>query len=393
MVKYMKKKAITLIMCFALATAMLTGCGAGDGAKTADSTADNGNIGGNGNDISDEESGNLPAQDQGEAKTEDTRQEDADLTDTQTVDAEAGLSEYEAADVRIGSLKGPTSMGLVYLMDQAGKGQTSNHYEFTMAATADELLPSMISGDLDIVLVPANVASVLYMKTEGGISVIDINTLGVLYMVSGDSTIRTMKDLKGKTVYLTGKGTTPDYVLQYLLKENGLTMEDVTLEYKSEATEVAAMLAEMPEAIGVLPQPFATAACAQNEELSEVMDLTEQWAQIQGEGGSRLVTGVTVVRSSFLEGNKAAIDKFMEEHAVSAAYANEHVEEAAELVAAAGIIEKAPIAVKAMPKCNITYIDGNDMKTALSGYLEVLWEQDASSVGGGLPGDDFYYIR
>ena len=301
--------------------------------------------------------------------------------------------DYEAADIKIGSLKGPTSMGLVYLMDQAEKGETANNYEFTMAAAADELLLSMISGDLDIVLVPANVASVLYNKTEGGVTVIDINTLGVLYMVSGDDSIQSMEDLKGRTIYLTGKGTTPDYVLQYLLTENGLTTEDVILEYKSEATEVAAVLAATPEAIGVLPQPFVTAACAQNEELSVVMDLTEEWADVQGEGGSSLVTGVTIVRDGFLEENRGAVDKFLEEHAVSTDYANENVEAAAELVAAAGIIEKAPVAVKAMPECNITYIDGTDMKTALSGYLAVLFEQDASFVGGSLPDDDFYYIN
>ena len=304
-----------------------------------------------------------------------------------------GTEGYEAVDIKIGSLKGPTSMGLVYLMDQAEKGEAANNYEFTMAAAADELLPSMISGNLDIILVPANVASVLYNKTEGGVTVIDINTLGVLYMVSGDDTIQSMEDLKGKTVYLTGKGTTPDYVLQYLLAENGLTTEDVTLEYKSEATEVAAVLAGTPEAVGVLPQPFVTAACAQNENLSVVLDLTEEWAAVQGEGGSSLVTGVTVVRDDFLAENKEAVDKFLEEHAASTDYANENVEAAAELVAAAGIIEKAPVAAKAMPQCNITYIDGTDMQTALSGYLEVLFEQDASSVGGSLPGDDFYYIK
>lgn len=311
-----------------------------------------------------------------------------------SVSALAGCGANDNAEVvKIGSLKGPTSMGLVYLIDRTDKNETANDYEFTMAAAADELLPSMISGDLDIVLVPANVASVLYNRTEGGVTVLDINTLGVLYMVSGDDTIQSMEDLKGRTVYLTGKGTTPDYVLQYLLQENGLTNADVTLEYKSEATEVAAVLTETPEAIGVLPQPFVTAACAQNENLSVVLDLTKEWAAVQGEGGSSLVTGVTVVRNEFLEEHKAAVDKFLDEHAESTDFANEHVEEAAELVAAAGIIEKAPIAVRAMPQCNITYIDGTDMKTALSGYLEVLFTQDASSVGGSLPGDDFYYIR
>jgi len=302
-------------------------------------------------------------------------------------------STVEEPKVRVGSLKGPTSMGLVYLMDQAKKSEAKNQYEFRMAATADELLPSMVSGDLDIALVPANVAAILYQKTQGGVSVIDINTLGVLYVVSGDDTVQNMTDLAGRTVYLTGKGTTPDYVLQYLLKENGLSTGDVTLEYKSEAAEVAAVLAKEPEAIGVLPQPFVTAACAQNETLAVVMDLTQEWSAVQGEGGSSLVTGVTVVRNAFLKENRETVDLFLKEHALSAAYANEHVEETAKLVVEAGIIEKEPIAVKAIPACNITYIDGADMQTALSGYLEVLFKQDAASVGGSLPGDDFYFCE
>lgn len=305
---------------------------------------------------------------------------------------ETNEKEQETVEIRIGSLKGPTSMGLVYLMSQSEKDEAVNNYSFTMAAAADELLPKMVSGDLDIVLVPSNVASVLYSKTEGGVSVIDINTLGVLYMISGDTSIRSMEDLKGRTVYLTGKGTTPDYVLQYLLTENGLTTDDVILEYKSEATEVAAVLAKNPDEVGVLPQPFVTAACMQNEALSIVIDMTTEWAALQGEGGSSLVTGVTVARNDFLQENPEAVAEFLKEHKVSAAYANDNVEEAAELVARYGIIEKAPVAMKAMPYCNITYIDGEDMKRALSGYLEVLYEQDSSSIGGSLPGDDFYYI-
>lgn len=375
----MKRKAVAILMSIALGAMAFTGCGTGNNeAAPEEVTAET----------------EAEAETQTEAEEESVTEEETAQTEEKTETMEEETTEedtsYESVEVKIGSLKGPTSMGLVYLMDQAEKGESANQYEFTMAAGADELLPSVISGDLDIVLVPANVASVLYNKTEGGVSVIDINTLGVLYMVSGNADIKEMADLAGKTVYLTGKGTTPDYVTQYLLAENNLA-DEVTLEYKSEATEVAAMLVEDTDAIGVLPQPFVTAACAQNENLSVVMDLTKEWAAIQGEGGSQLVTGVTVVRNDFLNENQAAVDKFLEEHKASAAYANENVEEAAELVVSAGIMEKAAVAAKAMPNCNITYIDGTDMKTALSGYLEVLYNQDAGSVGGALPAEDFYY--
>lgn len=301
-------------------------------------------------------------------------------------------ADQEPTTVRIGGMKGPTSMGLLFLKESAEAGEAMENYEFTMVTAADELLPLMIKGEMDIALVPANVASVLYNKTESGIAVIDINTLGVLYMVSGDTAVETVEDLKGKTIYLTGKGTTPDYVLHYILSANGLQEGDYTLEYKSEATEVAALLAENPTNIGLLPQPFVTVACSQNEALQVVMDMNEQWAVLQGEGGSRMVTGVTVVRKEFLEENEEAVLNFLKEHEESTEAINGDVEKGAELVVNAGIIAKAPIAQKAIPKCNITYIDGEAMKQALAGYLEVLYEQDAASVGGALPKEDFYYI-
>jgi len=297
----------------------------------------------------------------------------------------------EDVTVRVGSLKGPTSMGLVSLMDKAARGEAGNQYDFTMVTAADELLGKIVSNNMDIALVPANAASVLYNKTDGGIAVIDINTLGVLYVVASDDSIQSFADLKGKTLYLNGKGTTPEYVINYLLSANGLTADDVTLEFKSEAAEVAAILKEQPGAIGLLPQPFVTAACAQNEDLRIVLDCTAQWEALQGFGGSRLVTGVTIVRKDFQDEYPNAVALFLQEHAASTEFANTNLDKTAELVAAQGIIEKAPIAKIAIPYCNITCITGEEMKTALSGYLQVLADQNPASVGGQLPGDDFYF--
>lgn len=299
----------------------------------------------------------------------------------------------EKVTVKVGALKGATTLGLLPLEDKAANGEAGENYEFSMMTAADELLPMMIKGELDIALLPSNVASILYQKTNGGVTVIDINTLGVLYMVSGDSSVTGVENLAGKTIYLTGKRTTPDYVLHYILSGNGMDADsDCTLEYKSEATEVAALLAENPDAIGLLPQPFVTAACAQNDALSVILDMNAEWEKLQGEDGSRLVTGVTVVRNEFLQEHENAVATFMEEHQASAQSMNSDVENGAKLAAASEIIAKEPIALKAIPKCNITYIDGADMKQALSGYLEVLYEQNPESIGGALPGDDFYYV-
>lgn len=292
------------------------------------------------------------------------------------------------ADIRVGSLKGPTTMGLVNLMKTAEGGNLEDKYTFTMVTDASELAASLVAGNVDIALIPANLAAVLYnKKTEKGIEVISINTLGVLYCVTGAEDVSSVKDLAGKTVYLTGQGTTPEYSLRYLLDKAGVT--DCSLEFKSEATEVAALLAADPTCIAVLPQPFATVAMVQNADLKEAFSLSESWDAVSG--GSRMVTGVTVVRKAFLQEHPQAVERFLAAQAESAKKANEDVAGTASLIAEYGIIEKAPVAQKALPKCGVTCLTGSEMEAALKGYLEVLFQADPSSVGGEAPDSGFYY--
>ena len=191
----------------------------------------------------------------------------------------------EPVEVHVASLKGPTSIGLVQFMDQAADGETDNEFDFAINTAADEIVPKVIQGDIDIALVPANVASVLYNKTEGAVQVIDINTLGVLNVVTGDASVASFGDLAGHTVYMTGKGTTPEYVMNYLLERAGLTGQ-VTLEFKSEPTEVLSALLVDPSAVGVLPEPFKTAAIAKSEgKLSAPVSLTDVWDELAGDTG------------------------------------------------------------------------------------------------------------
>ncbi len=289
--------------------------------------------------------------------------------------------------VRIGSLKGPTTIGIVNLMDKASKGTSEGKYEFTMSAAPDEITAKIVSGDIDIALVPANLASVLYNKTEGGITAIDINTLGVLYCVTGDTSITSVKDLSGKKVITTGQGATPEYSLRYLLDQNGIT--DCEIEFKSESTEVAAVLAEDPSQIAVLPQPFVTVACAQNEAISIAFSLEEEWQLTTG--GLGMVTGVTVVRNDFLKAHPEAVKTFIKEHGESVNAANSDLDTTASLVVANEIIGKEPLAKKAIPFCNVVCMTGDSVKNNLAPYLEVLYNSDPKSVGGKLPGDEFYY--
>lgn len=300
-------------------------------------------------------------------------------------------SAAQPVTVRLGGLKGPTSMGMVKLFDDADNGLGQNAYTYTIAASANELTPQLVQGELDVLAVPANVAAILYNQTEGGVVLLAAGTLGVLYIVEkGGETVTDIASLNGKTIYATGKGATPEYALTYLLSQHGLTLgEDVQVEWKSEPTEIVALMAEQDNAVAMLPQPFVVVAMGQVEGLRVALDLTEQWNALGGD--SQLITAVLLVRSEFLDQHPQAVARFMEEYAASAAFVNDQPAEAAVLVEKYGIV-KAAVAEKAIPACNIVCLTGDDMKTAASGYLQVLYDQNPESVGGKLPGDDFYWM-
>ncbi|MBR6810543.1 MAG: ABC transporter substrate-binding protein [Clostridia bacterium] len=302
----------------------------------------------------------------------------------------AAFAEDEQVTLRLGGLKGATSIGMVKLLSDAEKGETQVNYDFTMAAAADELAPLMIQGKMDVLAVPANLASVLYNKTEGKVQFAAVNTLGVVYVVEkGGETVQTVADLKGKTIYATGKGTTPEYALRYLLSMHGLDMDkDVTMEWKSEPTETVAAMKMQDNAVAMIPQPFVTVAQGQVENLRVALDLTKEWNAL--DNGSMFITAGLIVRKEFAEKNPEVFQAFLNEYKASTEYVNQNPAEAAQLVEYYGIV-KAAVAEKAIPHCNITYIEGEEMKTALSGYLQVLFDMNPAAVGGKLPGEDFYY--
>jgi NitT/TauT family transport system substrate-binding protein len=295
----------------------------------------------------------------------------------------------ESVTINIAGLKGPTSIGMIQLMDNAEAGVAANDYNFTIAGSADEITPLLIKGELDIAAVPANLASVLYNKTEGQIQVLAVNTLGVLYIVERGESISSVADLKGKTIYATGKGSTPEYNLRYLLEQNGIDPDnDVTIEFKSEPTEVVAVLSEDESAVAMLPQPYVTVAGNSIEDLRIALDLTSEWDSLGS--GSTMITGVVVARTEFVEQHPEAVAAFLEEYEASTDFVNGDVAKAAQLVEKFDIF-KAAIAEKAIPYCNITFISGSRMKSELEGYLTVLYDQNPESVGGAMPADDFYY--
>ena len=315
----------------------------------------------------------------------------AESTAESAVEAEPAATEAPAeseateATLRIAGLKGPTTMGLVNLMAD----EVASSYDFTMYGAADEIVPLLVKGDLDAAAVPANLAATLYNKTNGAVEVACINTLGVLYIVENGETVNSVADLKGQTIVTTGKGATPEYVLRYVLSENGVDPDsDVTIEYCSEATEALSKVQAGEATIAMLPQPFVTSALSQVEGLRVALDMNEEWQKV---AGSKLVTGVLVVRKDAVENDPEAFASFMEGYAASVEAANSDLEGTAALCEQYGVVAKAALAQKALPQCNIVFETGDEMKADLETYFNVLYAADPTSVGGTLPADDFYY--
>ena len=292
--------------------------------------------------------------------------------------------------LRIAGLKGPTTMGLVNLLSMEADGTAAMDYDLQLYGAADEIVPLLMKGELDMAAIPANLAATLYQKTNGGIQAVAVNTLGVLYVVEkGGDTVQSMADLKGHTILSTGKGTTPEYVLRYLLYANGIDPDkDVTIEYYSEATEVTAQMANTDNAIAVLPQPYVTAAGLQDDTLRVALNLTEEWDKV---ADTQLITGVTVVRKEYAEAHPDVVAAFLADYAKSVDAANTDLDGTAALCEEQGVVAKAAIAKKALPNCNIVCLTGDELKADASAYLQVLYDADPAAVGGALPGDDFYW--
>ena len=293
------------------------------------------------------------------------------------------VREPETTEImRIGGLTGPTSMGMVKLME-------SENYEFTLSADPAAFAPALAKGELDIAAMPANLASVICNNTNGAIKVLAVNTLGVLYIVERGETVHSLADLAGKTIYATGSGAAPEFALRYLLKENGMDLDkNLSVQWCADTTEAMSYITNDANAVAMLPQPFVTAAQLQLADLRVAIDMNAEWEKL--DNGSAMVTGVLVARTAFVDEHPELIEKFMEEYETSVDFVLNNTGDAAELMGQYEIV-KTPIALKALPFCNITFLTGDDMKTAMEGYLKVLYDMNPAAVGGKLPESDFYY--
>ena len=298
-------------------------------------------------------------------------------------------------DVRLAVLSGPTGIGAAKLLSDSDADATVNHYEYTIAADNSELVAGLTGSDpaFDIATVASNVAVNLYNKTDGGVKIIALGTLGVLHILEsgGNETVSSVADLAGKTIWAVGQGANPEYILRYVLSENGLDPDkDVTILF-ADAAEVTQKLMTGEAEVAMLPVPAATAAIIKSEgKVRAALDMTEEWDALNT--GSQLIMTAVVARTEFIEQHPDAVSLFLEEYAGSIDYVNTNVDDAAELVAGFGITPSAPIAKQAIPQCHLTYIAGKDMGPAISGYYDILWQADPAAVGGSLPDDGIYYV-
>lgn len=299
----------------------------------------------------------------------------------------------EKTTVRVAGLKGPTGLSMVKLMSDSKEGNTPGDYQFSILSSPDEIVAKMTSGEADVAAAPTNLAATLYNKTSGGVQLAAITTLGVLYVVTANGgAVDNLSDLKGKTVYASGQGATPEYIMNYILRQNGMEPgKDVTIEYKSEHAELASLMIAGKADIAVLPEPFVTQVLAKNSSAKVALNLTKEWDQA-AKNQSVLTMGCLIVRKEFAQNNKEALNDFLDAYKNSAEFTNKNVEQAAELSQQFGIMDSS-IAEKAIPNCAIVYMDGSQMQEKIPEFLKVLYQANPKSIGGKLPSNDFYYQK
>ena len=301
----------------------------------------------------------------------------------------------QGEEVRLAVISGPTGIGAAKLLTDSDRGETVNHYTYTIASDNNEVVSGLTSqeGEFDIAMVASNVAANLYNKTDGDVRILALGTQGVLHILegSGGTAIQSMADLKGKTIYATGQGANPEYILRHLLAENGLDPDkDVEIVF-ADPTEISAKLLSGEIDTAMLPVPAATAAIAKSQgSVRDAIDLTQAWNDL--DNGSQLIMSAVVARADFIEEHPQAVQTFLREYEGSVTYVRDNPELAGELVAQLGIAPSAAIAQKAIPQCNLVFLSGADMKPAISGYFEVLYDIDPTAVGGALPDDGIYYV-
>jgi NitT/TauT family transport system substrate-binding protein len=296
----------------------------------------------------------------------------------------------EPVNVTIAGLKGPTSIGMIKMIDEKALNSSNYNVEYVAEGAPDSLTAKIINGEIQISSVPINLASVLYNKTGGNIQLMAVNTIGNLYIVGTDE-VTSILDLEGKTLGMSGKGSTPDYAINYILKQNGLEGK-VELDYAADHATMAQSVIAEDSKVALLPQPFVTQTMMKNNNVKMLIDLNEEWKKASSDA-SQLYTGCIVVSKEFAENNKEFIAEFLKEYEASVNWVNENPKDASLLVEKNELMPSAALVEKAIPFCGITFLEAQEEKTGLNNFYKVLFDSNPASIGGKLPDDAFYFAQ
>ncbi len=293
--------------------------------------------------------------------------------------------------VRVAAIQGPTGIGMVHLMDAAADKKTENTYEFSVSSDPSLVSPKLSNGEVDIAAVPTNMAAALYKKTNGNVRLLAVNTLGVLYILENGNTIQSVADLKGKTIYTSGQGANPEYILNYVLKQNNIDpATDVEIKFAADNNELSTLVAGGTATIAMVPQPAVTTIMTKNADVRIALSMNDEWEAIAG-ADNKLMMGCVAVRTEFLENHPKEVEAFLKEYKAAIEKTGD-VDTTASLCEEFGIIPKAAVAKKAIPYCQLTFVSGVEMKAQIAKYYTILHEANPSSIGGALPDDAFYYV-
>ena len=290
--------------------------------------------------------------------------------------------EPERTKINIGVMSGPTGMGMAKLMNDAGSD--SELYSFEIYSSPNDAVADLAAGTLDMLCLPTNTAANLANKQDDYISVIAINTLGSLYLLTDENTeVNSMADLEGKTIYASVPSSTTGPIINYLLEQYDV---NATVEFEADHDALVAKVATGEASIVVLPEPKVTAATIKNPSYSIDLNLSEEWSNVTD---TPLTMGCIVVRNDFLNENKSTVDAFLADYKASIEYIDNksNLDSSAQMIFDAGILPQLPIAKKSLANLfgSIAYLDGADMKAALCGFYE--------AIGLTSPTDEFYYEK
>ncbi len=344
------KRVLTVLMVLAMVLAMLTACSA-------------------------------PATESVSASPSATATPGEAASEAPTPSPEPAAAYGEGNPLTVATLAGPTGMGMIQLFDNPA-------YDVSLLTSPDQISPKIISGEATVATIPSNLAAVLYNKMKGGIKIVSVNTMGVLYIVENGDTVSSIEDLAGKTIYATGQGATPEYVLNKILKENGL--ENVTVEYMGAHADLANAVAAGDVTLALLPEPFVSAVLAQNPDVAVKLDINKEWQKIFGEDVG-MPMGVTVVSSAFAQ-DQASMNQLIADYTASVNYVTANADSAAKDIVAKQIVGAEPVAKAAIPRCGLSFITGEESKAILGDYFQMMFESNPESVGGAVPDDGIYYI-